>query len=252
MTEELEIVEQAQTPEELPSSAPESDMLSKTTVSKIVERERLKAFEKGKKEALMELQQQQAQQPPAEQQQQVPQQAPSQIQPASQGLGGMQQMSPEQIEQLIMQKAPEALMQQVNQMKTQNMVDTFVNKMQAAEQRYPGLEDKLNKLNYNDPRMHKLIEMSNGLENTGDIMNELIANPHKMSVVLSDILDQPYLAQQQLSSLSNSIKQNQQALAEEAKANDPMSSLKPSINTGLADSNNLSVKDLQRLLTQSK
>lgn len=248
MTEELDIVEQAEeAPQDLPKSEPETDMLSKSTVSKIVERERLKAYEKAKKEVMMELQQQQAQQPVEQGQ---PQQAPQMQQQAPQQLGGMQQMSPEQIEQMIMQKAPQALMQQVEQMKTQNMVDTFVGKMQSAEQRYPGLEDKLNKLNYYDPRMHKLIEMSNGIENTGDVMHELIANPHKMSVVLSDIMDQPYLAQQQLMSLSNSIKTNQQALAEDAKTKDPMSQLKPSINTGLADNSNLSIVDLQRMLSK--
>ena len=248
MTDELEVVEQEPSAPELQESKPESDMLSKSTVSKIVERERLKAYEKAKKEVMMELQQQQqAQQEPAQQQMQQPQEQQQQ-----RSLGGMQQMSPEQIEQMIMQKAPEALKQQVEQYKQQNMVDTFVSKMQAAEQHYPGLEEKLNKLNYNDPRMHKLIEMSNGLENTGDIMHELVANPHKMSVVLSDITDQPYLAQQQLMSLSNSIKQNQQAKAEEAKANDPMSSLKPSINTGMADNSNLSIKDLQRMLSGKK
>jgi hypothetical protein len=60
MTESLENVEQAeQLPVETPQAEPENDMLPKATVSKIVERERLKAFEKGKQEALMELQQQQ-------------------------------------------------------------------------------------------------------------------------------------------------------------------------------------------------
>lgn len=246
MTEDLDIVDQAELPQDLPKSEAESEMLPKSTVSKIVERERLKAYEKAKKEVMMELQQQQQQSAPDEQLQKNLQQQAQ----APQNLGGMPQMSPEQIEQMIMQKAPQALMQQVEQMKNQNMIDSFVNKMQDAEQRYPGLEDKLGKLNYNDPRMHKLIEMSNGLENTGDVVNELIANPHKMSVILSDIMDQPYLAQQQLNNLSSSIKTNQQALAEDANAKNPMSQLKPSINTGLADNSNLSVMDLQRMLSK--
>lgn len=59
MTEMNEIVEQGVSPDLEPQaeSQANNDMLSKTTVSKIVERERLKAFEKGKQEALMELQQ---------------------------------------------------------------------------------------------------------------------------------------------------------------------------------------------------
>jgi predicted RNA binding protein with dsRBD fold (UPF0201 family) len=59
MSEDLEIVDQGVAPETEAQSEPASDMLNKATVSKIVERERLKAFAKGKQEALMELQQQQ-------------------------------------------------------------------------------------------------------------------------------------------------------------------------------------------------
>ena len=78
MTEDLEIVEQGASPaEEVSTGESANDMLSKTTVSKIVERERQKAFEKGKQEALMQLQQ--------EQQMQQPEAAPAPI-PSSQSL----------------------------------------------------------------------------------------------------------------------------------------------------------------------
>lgn len=246
MTDEVENVETGDIPIDTPSGASESEMLPKSVVSKIVERERLKASEKaylkGKQEALMEIQQQQMQQG-----QVAPMvQESNQSQQISAGIGGMPQLTAADIEALIMQKAPEALMHQVQQLQQKNMVDSFVGKMEAAEQRYPGLGSKLNQLNYNDPRMHKLIEMANGLENTGDIMNELVTNPHKMSAVLGDTLDQPFLALQQLQSLSNSIKQNQAALAEEAQARDPMSQLKPSTNAGM-DNGAMSVADFRKM-----
>jgi hypothetical protein len=253
MTESLENVEQAEIPEQMAQSVPVEDMLPKATVSKIVERERQKAFEKGKQEALMELQQQ-------NQQEMQPEQQPvaQPIQRQSQGLGGMAPtqmpsgMNQEDIEALIMQKAPEALMQQFNQHKQQQMVDSFVTKMQAAEQRYPGLEEKLNKLNFQDPAMHSLIEMTNNLENTGDVINELVSNPSKMIQVLSGIREQPFLGQETLNSLSNSIKQNQAAAAENAQAREPMSKLKPSISAGMADETQLSVQDLQKMLSKRK
>ena len=255
MTEILENVEQAEVPEQAPQGEPDNDMLSKAMVSKIVERERLKAFEKGKQEALMEQQlNQQAEQQPMQQEQpqgQAPMAQP--IQRQNQGMGGMApQMSQEQIEQLIMQKAPEALMHQFNEHKQKSMVEAFVNKMQAAEQRYPGLGDKLDRLNYQDPAMHSLIEMSNNLENTGDVMHELISNPSKMIQVLAGIREQPYLGQETLNSLSNSIKQNQAAAEENSQAREPMSKLKPSISAGMADETQLSVKDLRRMLSQRK
>lgn len=247
MTESLESIEQAVSPEPDVKSEPVDDgMLSKAMVSKIVERERQKAIEKGRREVLMELeqnqqgmQQEQMQQPPMAQQQQ------------SQGLGGMApQMTQEAIERMIMEKAPQALMQQFNQMQQNNMVDSFVGKMQTAEQQFPGLEQKLNKLNYEDPRMHELIKMTNNLENTGAVMNELVSNPSKMMQVLASIREQPYLGQETLNALSNSIKTNQAAAAENSQANEPMSKLKPSMNTGLADSSQLSVQDLRRQLSQ--
>jgi hypothetical protein len=254
MTEILENVEQAETPVQSPQGEPANDMLSKTMVSKIVERERLKAYEKGKQEALMELQQDQQQE-----QQPIQQEAPvaQPLQRAAQGMGGMAPQSPpgmsqEAIEQLIMQKAPEALMQQFNDHKQKTMVNAFVDKMQAAEQRFPGLEEKLNKLNYQDPAMHSLIEMANNLENTGDVINELVSNPSKMIQVLSGIRDQPYLSQETLRSLSNSIKQNQEAAAENSQAREPMSKLKPSISAGLADESQLSVLDLQKMLSKRR
>ena len=254
MTEILENVEQAEMPEQVPQGEPANDMLSKTMVSKIVERERLKAYEKGKQEALMEQQQNQMQEQQPDQQE-APVAQP--LQRANQGMGGMAPQNPagmsqEAIEQLIMQKAPEALMQQFNEHKQKTMVNAFVDKMQAAEQRYPGLEEKLNKLNYQDPAMHSLIEMANNLENTGDVINELVSNPSKMIQVLSGIRDQPFLGQETLTSLSNSIKQNQEAAAENSQAREPMSKLKPSISAGLADESQLSVNDLQKMLSRRK
>ena len=254
MTEILENIEQEQIPEQESIGAPETDMLPKSVVSKIVERERQKAIEKTKREMLMELQQNQQEQQPMQ-----PEGAPvaQPIQRQNQGLGGMPAqmppgMSQEAIEQLIMQKAPEALMHQVNELKQKQMVDSFVNKMQAAEQRYPGLEEKLNKLNYQDPAMHSLIEMANNLENTGDVINELVSNPAKMIQVLSGIREQPFLGQETLVSLSNSIKQNQAAAAENAQAREPMSQLKPSTSAGLADTSQLSVSDLRKMLSKRK
>lgn len=252
MTDVLENIEQAELPSQASDGVPENDMLPKSTVSKIVERERQKAFEKGKQEALMELQQNQQTEQPIQQQ---PVAEP--LQRANQGMGGMAPQAPpgmsqEAIEALIMQKAPEALMHQFNEHKQKTMVDAFVNKMQAAEQKYPGLEEKLNKLNYQDPAMHSLIEMSNNLENTGDVINELVSNPAKMIQVLAGIREQPFLGQEALNSLSNSIKQNQEALAENAQAREPMSKIKPSINAGLADETQLSVNDLRKMLSKRK
>lgn len=236
MTEDLEIVDQGIVPEPEAQGEPASDMLNKATVSKIVERERLKAFAKGKQEALMEFQQQQ--QAPQESAQ-APQQAA-----APQQMGGMQQMSPADIERMIAEKAPQMLQNHVNEMKNKQTVDSFVAKMEAAEAKHPGLEAKLNDLDYST--MAPVISLANDMENTADIMKELLDNPMKMGNLMTLVYTQPKMASRAMAELSNSIKTNQDALAQEKQAQDPMSQLKPSTSAGM-DNSAMSVKDFRAM-----
>lgn len=219
-----------------PNDEMQRPMYNKIQLSDVVKRERQKAFEKGRLEAMQEFQAQQ------QQQQQEPQQGGS--------LGGMQQFSQADIERMIQEHATKAtqehIQRQLSEMKQQQMVNSFVQKMQVAEQQYPGLEQELNQLNYNDPRIHSFIGMVNDFENTGEIMKEVLDNPYKLSQILSDIQDQPYLAQKNLQKLSASIKQNQQAKMEEAQARDPYSQLKPSTSAGM-DNGNMSVADYRKM-----
>lgn len=235
MTEDLENVDQGVMPEPEPQSEPVNDMLDKSIVSKIVERERLKAYAKGKQEALMELQQQAPQEsaPVQQMQQQAPQQ-----------LGGMQQMSVADIERMIAERAPQLLQDHVNQMQNKQTVDSFVAKMQAAEAKHPGLEAQLEELDYST--MAPLVSLANNMENTADIMKELLDNPMKMGNLMTLMYTQPKMAQKAMMELSNSIKTNQEALAQEKQAQDPMSQLKPSTSAGM-DNSAMSVSDFRKM-----
>ena len=230
-------------PVEPVSDGAAEDVLDKATVSKIVARERQKAYEKGKQEALMS-QDQQAQQ-------QAPQQAP---QPAMQTFGGMQQapqMNPEDIQRMIAEHVPQYLQQQAAEYQNKQFVEGFVAKMQAAEKQFPGLEQKLNDIDFNSPATQKLVQMANNLDNTGEIMNELLENPEKMGTLLNLVHEQPKLAQNRLASLSNSIKTNREAVEQEQSALEPIGQMKSSVNAGV-DEHNLSVKDLKKLVSQRR
>lgn len=247
---EIEIAQPQEVEASEAQAIPEDDNLQKAVYSKeitqkIVEREKQKAFERGKREALMELQQQQQAPAQQEQMQQAPMQAP-QAQQAPQNLGGMQQMSPADIERMIAEQAPQAVQAHVHQLQQDQMINSFVSKMQSAEQKYPGLEAELNNLNYEDPRMHKFIAMANGVENTGDIMKEVLDNPTKMESLLNMAYNQPHLAQKAIMSLSDSIKTNQQAIAQETQARDPLNQIKPSQNAGI-DNGAMSVNDFKKM-----
>jgi hypothetical protein len=222
--------------------ADDEQTLDKATVSKIVARERAKAYEKGKQEALM-----QQEQPVQAQQQQAPQ-------PATQTFGGIQQapqMSQDDIQKLIAEHVPHYLQAQAEEYKNKQFVDSFVSKMQAAEKQYPGLEAKLNDLDLNKPATIALVQMANNMDNTGDIINELMDNPEKLGVLLHLVNEQPRLAQQRMASLGQSIKVNRDALEQEKSANQPIGQLKSSVNAGV-DDHNLSVKDLKKLLLQGR
>ncbi len=224
--------------EEAQNSEPEDNgPLSRDVVSKIVERERKKAYEKGQKDALMQTQ---PEQPPTQQ----PQQAPAMQQQGQQSLGGMQQMSSADIERMIAEKAPQLLHEHVQNLKNEHTINSFVSKMQAAEQKHPGLEAKLNELDYTS--MSPLVHLANDMENTGDIMKELVDNPMKLGNMLALAQHQPMLAKRQMMELSNSIKTNQDALAQEKQAQDPMSQLKPSSSAGM-DNGTMSVTDFRKM-----
>jgi hypothetical protein len=215
-------------------------------VKKVVEREKSKAFERGKREALMDLENQQA----------APQTNNAQPQasnPQNMGMGGMPALTAADVDRMIAEKAPQALQQHVQKYQQDQMINTFVSKMQQAEQKYPGLEAELNNLNYSDPRIHSFIAMTNSMENTGEIMKEVLDNPQKMESLLNMAHNQPYQAQKALKSLSDSIKTNETAKAEEAQARDPMSQVKSSTTPGAVGSQHeMSVKDIQRMLFKRK
>lgn len=217
------------------------------TVTKIVQRERAKAYEKGKREALMDMQPTQAtgnmQQPQA-----VPAAVP-QIPQQPQNIGGMPQVSPDQIRQMIAQEAPKALQEHVRSMQQQQLVNSFVSKMQAAETKYPGMEQKLNELDFST--IAPLIQHIDKMENTADIMHELIENPMKMGNLVSLFYSQPKLAEKAIHNLSSSIKMNDEAKTAEKTANDPFSQEKPSLNAG-KDDGNMSVSDFQAMFKKQR
>lgn len=240
--ESVEQVESIDKPIAEKSQDNEERLYNSKEVSAIVKREREKAIEKARREAAMELQEQQ--QSP-DQQAQAPAQAMQQAQGQT-GLGGMNNMSPEQVQAMIQQQLPQMMEQHVNQIKQEQVVNSFVKKMQAAEEQHPGLETELNQLNWKDSRTSALAMMANDLENTGDIMRELLDHPSKFGELLNLVDSQPHLAAKQLYSLSNSIKQNQKAQSENKRAQEPISQLKPSLNAGM-DNGTASVTDFRKM-----
>lgn len=226
-------------PEAVTTETPDDDqkpLYNKHQMADVVKRERIKALEKGKRMAMEELAQQQQQQAPQAQQpvQQQPQQA--------QSLGGMQSMSPDDVRRMIAEHAPQHMQQHIAQQATQRQADGFVQKMKAAELKHPGLEAKLEKLDWT--HMGPVIKLIDGASNPGDIMKELVDNPMKMGNLLTLAHTQPGMAQDALMELSNSIAQNQAALAQDKQASEPLGLITPS-NVGSDTGAKGSVRDFK-------
>lgn len=205
---------------------PQETLYNKEQVSAIVKREQQKAFERGKRDVM--------------------QHAQEDFQVGNTQDSSSNNLSEEDIRRMIEEKTPEVLKQQVENFQRQQFVDSFVNKMKSAEERYPGLEDKLNELDFT--HLSPLIQMANGMDNTADIMHELVENPMKIGNIMTLMYTQPKMAQKAMYDLSDSIKRNQEALKDINSVREPLKQLKSNVKNNI-DSNvhNLSVSDFRKI-----
>lgn len=161
----------------------------------------------------------------------------AQKQSSPSSLGGIDQVSPEKVNEMIENK----LQERVQQAERQRTVHDFVNKIKSAESKYPALEEKVMKLNL--AAAPHIFEWANSHDNTADIMNEFVENPNKYAdvVVLSSFA--PDAARQMMERLSSSIKQNQEAL-KQPTADEPLSQITSS--TAGVDNGSMTLRDLKR------
>jgi hypothetical protein len=177
-------------------------------------------YEQGKREALSELQA-------------IRQEAPAPIAPQQ----GNASVSREDVQRLIREEAE----RQVQMAKAQEIAQSFVNKLSSAKQTYSDFEQQVSKLKL-EKNLH-LVELTHALDNPGEVLYDLATNPKKFAdIQVYAASETPDLAIEELQKLSASIKQNKEALKQNAKqAQEPIGQLKPSV-TGV-DSGQLSLKD---------
>lgn len=210
-------------------------VFNKHQVNDVVYRERARAYEKGKRDKEMEMQSMMSQS----------QDAPANPSQTPQSIGGMQQLTPDQIKQLISQEAPKAIQDHVQKLQVHQVATSFANKMEAAEAKYPGLRAQLNELDYST--IAPVIKMVNEMDNSADVMKELLDNPMKMGNLTTLVFSQPKLAEKAVQSLSNSVKQNEAAKqANGNQAQEPLSPINPSANAGM-DNGQRTVSDFRKL-----
>jgi hypothetical protein len=160
--------------------------------------------------------------------------APQQTAPS---VGGIQQMSPEQIQQMIRQEA----FQMSREHQAKQIEESWLNSMDAEKQSDPEFADLYDALNIE--AQPQLIMAMLGMDNKGKIVKDLAQNPAKYANILTLANGGAFkLAELELRKLSKSIQANMEAQKGQ-KVDPPLGQVKSS-NIGGDDGKN-SVTDFR-------
>ena len=153
------------------------------------------------------------------------------------GMGGMINMSSEQLERLVQDKIKE----QSHLETAKQIANDFTNKMMAAKDKHPDFEEAVSQLNL--PTIPHIVHWANSLDNTADVMYDIAKNPSKFANILMLSQTAPQLAQREMQKLSDSIKKNVEA-QNQPSVKEPLSQIKPSpVGT---DNGSMTVRDLRK------
>lgn len=128
----------------------------------------------------------------------------------------------------------EILKQKETEQYVENIAKTFYDKITAPDNidRYPDYKEQLSLVDF--AKLPELVQHASGIDNMSSIFYELSKNPHKLAQLNALCKEQPKLAQKELFNLSNSIKQNEEAL-DRKQPNPPLSQIRNSpigVNNG--------------------
>ncbi len=218
---------QSEVPAEAAAETPppvQEKMIPASQVSKIAAREARQAADKARSEMQAEFERQRVSQDVAPTQQQ--------------NMGGIPQVSPEQMEQHIMAAAH----RMSAQMTANKMAQDFESKINAEIQDDPDFGDLYDSLNI--AQHPELVIWMNGMDNSAKVVKDLANNPAKYANILMLAKSgMGALAQKELTKLSDSIKTNLAAQAQ-PKVKEPLDQLSPS-SVGI-DNGEMSVSDFMK------
>ena len=201
-------------------------MIPQSEVERIVKGRYADAFDKGKREAMAELQKQQPQQ-----------YQPEQAHATNNSMCGMSQVSETDIQRMVDQR----MQQQSQNAAAQHVVNQFIQKMESGKGKYDDFEQSVAKLNL--PNIPEVLQLANSTDNTADVMYDLSKNPQNVVKLRQLHQISPQLAFEEMQKLSASIKQND-AAQQQKTANEPLGQINHS-TTG-ADNGSLSVRDYKK------
>jgi hypothetical protein len=171
----------------------------------------------------------------------------------SQSMGGMAQLSPEQVQRMIEEathrkiaeterKRHEDYMAHQFAQEGERLADKFKANIAAGKGEYEDF-DKVFDVNDFAQMMH-VVGLAADMDNTADIMYELSKNPGK-ALIINDLASKsPRGAQIEMQKLSDSIKKNKEA-QNARTATEPLSQIKPS--TAGSDNGSMTTSDFRKM-----
>ncbi len=205
------------------SPTPSEKLFSQSELDRIVGRTRAEVrdeyYNRGKQDALSQNSRQQPESSP------------------SASMGGINQISPDEIDKIVEQKIRER-----SDAQTANQIAyDFIGKMKSGKDKYSDFEETVAQLNL--PAHPQMIYWANSLDNTADVVYEIAKNPEKFASILMLSQTTPELARRKMQELSSSIKKNDEA-QKQPHVSEPLSQLKPS-TVGM-DNGSMTVRDLRK------
>lgn len=200
------------------ASTPQEKMLKQSEVNELIGKAKHAAFEKGKREAL---------------------EAQAQIQPQAGSMGGMSQLSEEQVRQMIADEAQK----QAEFTQAQTLVSHFTQQMGAGKGKYSDFDETISNIG-NLQHVAPVVQLATETGMAADVMYELGKNPSKLASLTTLSYINPNLAKLEMKKLADSIKQNETA-QDQPSIDEPLSQVRPS-TTASKDNGQSTVKDLRR------
>lgn len=124
--------------------------------------------------------------------------------------------------------------QQMHDAQWAQTVNQFLPKVQAGAGKYPDFDKTVAPMELDKPQNRHIVYLTNLVDNTADVLHDLGTNPEKLALIHQLAATNPQYAIKKINDLSQSIKVNQGAL-QVSKANDPLSQLTPSTVTTADD-----------------
>lgn len=170
-------------------------MLSQSEANRLIGREKASAYDKGYQDAVSES---------------LKTTNTQHVQPVvQQQVGGIPQMTEDQIRKMISEehaKVEQRIIAQQNEARAAEVVNTLMQKVEAAKAKTPDVEQKLAAMGIGN--MPELLSLSVGYENSINMLLHLGENPLLLANILTLSRVNPSFANQEMRKLSESIKRN--------------------------------------------